>query len=325
MPVIYNPKFTPPILLRNNHLHTIYPVFFRKVKDVNYTRERLNLKDGDFIDLDWQKNNAKKIALLIHGFEGSTESLYLKAIAHAMLKSGWDIVGMNLRGCSGELNHLYRSYHSGATEDVFEVVDYLAEHYDYKEMTIVGFSLGGNMTLKYLGEAGNKLTPEILKSAVGVSVPCDLGSAADKINWIYANRFLKSLKPKLIQKIKKHSPELTIEEVKKIKTLREFDDIYTAPVHGYENAVNFYSKCSSKKFIKDIKIPTLLISALDDPFLTEGCFPFKQAEENPDFYFLATQNGGHVGFVEFNADGEYWLEKRIVDFTSKRLINGQDK
>ncbi|WP_020530946.1 YheT family hydrolase [Flexithrix dorotheae] len=319
MPVIHRPKFTPPIFLRNNHLHTIFPVLFRKVKDVNYVRERLNLKDGDFIDLDWQKNDSKKVALLIHGFEGSTDSLYLKAMAHAMLKSGWDIVGMNLRGCSGELNHLYRSYHSGASEDVEEVVNYLANQYNYEELMVIGFSLGGNMTLKYLGEAGKKQSPDILKSAVAVSVPCDLGSAADTINRFYANRFLKTLKPKLIQKIKKYSSALTIEDVKKIKTLREFDDIYTAPVHGYENATDFYSKCSSRHFIKNIEIPTLLISALDDPFLTKKCFPFKEAQQNPNFYFLATQNGGHVGFVEFNADGEYWLEKRIVDFASNKL------
>ena len=318
MPYIKDTLFKPNLFLRNKHLNTLYRYFFSNTK-VEYKRKRVIADKIDFIDLDFSKVNSDKIVIVIHGMEGSSDSNYIHTITQTLNKANYDVVAFNMRGCSGESNNLLNSYHAGKTEDLFGVIKYLENEYIYNEIHIVGYSLGGNMTLKFMGEFANDM-PELVVSAVGVSVPCDLEGSVQAIstfeNKIYMNGFLKTLKIKSIQKsINFPEANINISKIKKAKNFYEFDDLVTAPINGFKNAKDYWSKSSCKQFIPKIKLPTLLISATDDPFLNRKCFPVKEAIENNSFTFLETRYGGHLGFVTgFKMKKQRWLENKILDF-----------
>ena len=318
MALITNNSYYPQFLFRNKHFNTAYRTLFHRLK-INYKRKRLITWDNDFIDLDFASVNSDKVVILLHGLEGSSDSNYIKSSVAVLNDQNFDVVVLNLRGCSGEPNHLLKSYHSGKTDDLKEVISYLETENFYKEISIVGFSLGGNITLKYLGEQGNTI-PAILKSAVTISVPCDLEGSSDALgrfsNKPYMMRFLRTLKKKAFDKIDKfpHS-SFTIQNIRKSKNFYDFDNAFTAPAHGFENAFDYWNKSSSKQFILNIKIPTLLISSIDDPFLSRSCFPMTEAKENSFFNLELMKYGGHVGFnTGFGIENDMWLENRISDF-----------
>lgn len=314
-------EYKASIIFRNKHLNTIYPTLFRKIKNLDFQRDRIKTTDNDFIDIDWSKVNSKKLLVLFHGLEGSSNGQYIKGMCRIFNKNSWDVVAMNYRGCSGEINKTSRFYHGGATEDI----DYLINHIekDYEEIVLVGFSLGGNMLLKYLGDGTYKLNHKINASAA-VSVPCDLKSAMENLgkkrNFIYSKRFLNALKKKVMLKKRLFPNEISDENLKTIKSLKDFDDKYTAPIHGFKDAYDYYNKCSCKQFLKDIKIPTLVINALDDPFLTTECFPFKEVESNENLSLLIPKHGGHVGFSSLREEN-YWTEKKVLEFMLKNTRN----
>ncbi len=316
MPVISTPEFVPPRFFKNRHLQTIYPAFFRDSRGVDWQRQRLQTPDNDFLDIDFASIGSDSVALLLHGLEGSSDSGYLKGMAHAFNQRGWDAVALNFRGCSGEPNRQWRSYHSGETSDPVFVLNYLLQQYPYQQAVVCGFSLGGNVTLKMLGEYARQLDPRI-KAGAGISVPCDLGGAAITIGGVYSRRFLGTLLPKLKLKAEQHNRPFSPNVLRGIKTIKDFDNVYTSVAHGFTNADHYYNTCSSKNFIKDIQLPVLLVNALDDPFFSEGCYPFQQAEKSKSFYFLPTRFGGHVGFTHLNRSGEYWSEKVVTDFISQ--------
>lgn len=322
MPLIKNSDYSPPFLLKNNHLQTIIPSLLRKVKDFRYTRERVELPDQDFIDLDWSKTNSDKLILVCHGLEGSSDSGYVKGLIKSFNEEGWDGVAMNFRGCSGEPNRLLRAYHSGETQDLFFILAHIMASDQYKTIVLAGFSLGGNVVLKFVGERGHILASEI-KAAVAVSVPCDLTSSSYKLakrsNLIYMKRFLRRLRVKVEVKSDLLPEGMDLKEFKKMQNFQQFDDRFTAPVHGFENAHDYWKKSSSKQFLKNIKIPTLLINAKDDPFLTVECFPVEEAEGNDNFYLEVPDFGGHVGFIEHIKKGTYWHEKRIKNFVKEKV------
>jgi len=310
-------EYKPGIIFRNKHLNTIYPTFFRKINNLSFQRERINTEDNDFIDIDWSKVSSKKIVVLLHGLEGNSNGQYIKGMCRIFNKNNWDALAMNYRGCSGEMNKTLRMYHGGATDDVESLINYIEK--DYEEIAIVGFSLGGNILLKYLGDGKYKLNHKI-KGAAAISVPCDLKSAMENLgskkNLIYSKRFLKALKKKVMLKKMLLPNEISDEHLKHIKSLKDFDDKYTAPLHGFKGAYDYYEKCSCKKFLKDIKIPTLIINALDDPFLTKDCFPVDEAEINENLSLLMPKHGGHVGFSSLSEEA-YWNEKKVLDFIEK--------
>ncbi len=223
----------------------------------------------------------------------------------------FDAVAWNYRGCSEEMNKTLRFYHSGATEDLDHVVNHIVGK-GYDTIFLVGFSLGGNLTLKYAGE--RTLNPKI-KGAVTFSVPMDLYTSSLKIskpsNWVYSNRFLRSLRNKIKVKSKLIS-ELSTKGLDRITSLQEFDEIYTGPLHGFKNAMDYYSQCSAIQFLETITIPTLIVNALNDPFLSKECYPKKIS--NPLIQFETPARGGHVGFSQFNGNGVYWSEQRALDF-----------
>jgi len=312
----YNPEF----LFKNNHFNTIYRTLFQNL-EINYTRKRLELEDGDFIDLDFSSVNSNKIVVAIHGLEGSSGSNYIKSLTKVLNQQQFDVVAINLRGCSGESNRKISSYHSGKTDDLDKVITYLNAKYSYKEINLVGFSLGGNMILKYLGEDIFD-SHKMIRSAVTVSVPCDLKGSSIELskfwNKAYMKRFLISLKNKLIVKSEQFPDSfLEMEKIKKAQNFFDMDNLYTAPAHGFKDALDYWEKNSSKQFIPSIKTPTLLITSQDDPFLSKSCIPVKEAKNNSNFILELTNYGGHVGFnSSFSKTNNHWLEKRIVGFLS---------
>lgn len=311
MPLIDH-HFQPPVWAGNRHIQTIYPALFRRVHGIAYTRERIFTPDHDFLDLDWVKIGGSHLVILAHGLEGSAKGGYMLGMAKALHRKGCDTVSLNFRGCSGEPNWQFRSYHSGETGDLHTVIGHIVANYAYQQISLVGFSLGGNVVLKYAGEQGAGIHPAI-RLVVGISVPCDLATACANIGWVYAQRFLRSLKPKARQKFAAHRPEL-IGEVKKIRKLKDFDDVYTGPAHGFRDADDYYTRCSSRQFLPGIRVPSLLLSALDDPFLGEACFPFEEARHHSHFYFLPTPKGGHVGFTPLKQGATYWSEEVVSTF-----------
>jgi uncharacterized protein len=310
-------NYKRPSLLFSGHLETIYPALFRTI-ELPYKRERIPTPDGDFLDLDWIKNNSKKLVIISHGLEGNSSRAYMKGMAKAFSEKGFDVIAWNFRGCSAEMNKLLRFYHSGATDDLDSVVRH-AQRNGYTEIYLIGFSLGGNLTLKYLGERNS--STEITKAVV-FSTPLDLHTSCLKIskpgNVIYSARFLKSLKNKIIQK-SKLIPGLDLKGIERIDTLISFDDRYTAPLHGFDSALDYYNKCSSIHFIESITLPTLIVNAQNDPFLSELCYPISEVKNHPWVKFENPQFGGHVGFAQFNKNGLYWSEERALSFLTSDI------
>lgn len=311
-------EYKPTFFFKNKHFNTLYRFLLNK-KSFSFVRERMNTSDGDFIDLDLASVHSDKLLIAVHGLEGSSQSSYIQSIALFGNKADYDVMSMNLRGCSGEPNALLSSYHSGKTEDLEEVIQYVIEKKKYKFIHLLGYSLGGNLVLKLMGEYAADY-PEIIKSAIGISVPCDLEGSATVLNKgfnkLYQYGMLKTLLAKAQQKLV-HFPEsgIQLEALSKVSNFVEFDNFFTAPLHGFNSAKEYYSKSSCKSYIRHIKVPTLIIAALDDSFLSESCYPFLEVKENENCHLLTPKYGGHVGFYSgFRKKNNYWLEEQIVSF-----------
>jgi hypothetical protein len=308
-------NYKRPSLLFSGHLETIYPALLRTV-ELQYQRERITTPDDDFLDLDWIRSGSEKVVIISHGLEGNSDRAYMKGMARAFSKNGFDVLAWNFRGCSDEMNKQLRFYHSGATEDLECVVMHAREQ-GHKEIYLVGFSLGGNLTLKYLGERSSYGE---IKKAVVFSTPLDLYTSCLKIsqpaNFVYSNRFVKSLKNKILRKAL-ILQDLDVRGIEKISSLMVFDDRYTAPLHGFKNAMEYYKACSSIHYIESIGIPTLIVNAQNDPFLSDECFPVERLKSHAFIKFENPVHGGHVGFAQFNKNGLYWSEERAVYFCTR--------
>ncbi len=318
MPILPS-RYSPPHLFRNGHFSTIYAGLIRKVSGVLQTRERIALPDGDFLDIDWSYSSQKtdKAIILLHGLEGNGQRPYMTGSAKLFNQKGFDAVCVNHRSCSGEPNELYRSYHSGATEDAEAVIEHVLSLDTYETIILKGFSLGGNMTLKYLGE--RDLLPEQIKAAIAISVPCFLYGSMLEIhkrkNFLYAKRFKKNLSAKLRWKQARFPEKVNDKDLKHIKTLKDFDDFYTSRAHGFEDALDYYEKAHCLQFLHNIKIPTLLINAQNDSFLSPKCFPIEKAKANKSLFLEMPKYGGHVGFYDKN--NVYYNEWRSIDFVEE--------
>ena len=322
MPLLKSPSYKPPFYLFNKHLETIVPSTLRKVDLPPYKRERLVTPDHDFLDLDWLQNNAADLVIISHGLEGSSDRPYIKGMAKAFLERGWDVLAWNCRSCSGELNLARRMYHHGATDDVETVVNHVVANFSYRRIAMVGFSMGGSLTLKYLGEGGREIPKEIYRAAV-FSVPCDLGSSSRALsswdNTIYRRRFMSKLYRKLQAKLAQQ-PDLPIDlnSFNKIKNFSEFDTCYTAPLHGFKDSDDFYAQASAGRYIPGIKVPTLLVNALNDPMLPQSCFPIEAVRNHPYVYLEIPARGGHVGFSQ-GKDKPTWAEERALAWMEERI------
>jgi predicted alpha/beta-fold hydrolase len=280
-------------------------------------KERIKTSDEDFLELDWYKKNNPRLVIISHGLEGNSERAYMLGMAKAFYQNQFDVLTWNLRGCGHDINDQVIFYHSGATYDLDEVVKHAEKNYD--EIYLVGFSLGGNLTLKYLGEKESNFHK--IKKAVTISVPLHLASSSQKIskgeNILYSKRFLKSLKKKVIRKSLAHPGKIPIQVLENIKTLTEFDDCFTGPLHGFADAQEYYEVNSSIFFLDQIEVPTLILNALNDPFLSENCFPQQLAKSLDLVFFEYPKHGGHVGFNPSNSTQLYYSEQRAIEFITK--------
>ena len=315
------PPYTPARPLRSGHLQTILPSLFRRVEGVAYQRERLELADGDFLDLDWLRRPEREapVAAIAHGLEGSSERAYVRGMARALHAQGWTVVAWNLRGCSGEPNRLLRTYHSGVSDDLDAVVSHVLDR-GARQLAVVGFSLGGNVTLKWLGEQGDRADPRLV-AGVGISVPVDLAGSARvmerRSRRVYMLRFLRSLAGKVTDKAARFPGDVELADLGRMRTFAEFDGRYTAPLHGFASAEDYWARASALPLLPAIRVPTLLVNALDDPFLSPSCYPSGIADANPHLTLLTPRWGGHVGFMA--PGGTFWSEAVTAQFLDAAL------
>lgn len=309
-------SFHPPLLLRSGHVATIAAALRPRPAAAWTRRERLELEDGDFLDLAWRRQGAKRLAVLCHGLEGSLDAPYIRGMAEALARGGWDVLAWNCRNCGPEPNRLPRSYHSGESGDLRTVVDYGLAGDSFTDAAIVGFSLGGNIALKYAGEAPPH---PAVRAVVAISAPVDLASCAQALdgrlgNRFYLRRFLRTLTAKALAKARRFPGSLDAQRVRRVRTIREFDDCVTAPLHGFEDAMDYWTRASSLPLISRIPVPSLLLSAANDPLLDTPCYPERLAADLPRFYLEAPPWGGHVGFSGATWQGRRWHERRALDF-----------
>lgn len=310
-------SFKPAWWLPGPHMQTLWQTLCRReIKNIALRRERFELEDGDFVDLDWTERKDAPTVLILHGLEGSLNSPYAKGMLSAIEQQGWRGVFMHFRGCSGEMNRHPQSYHSGDTKDLARIVRLLQQREKCESIAAVGFSLGGNVLLKWLGEMG---TNSPLRAAVAISVPFELSKTATRIQQgfsrVYQQHFMRSLCRKVRDKFEIQPAPIKLPVLEELRSLREFDDKVTAPLHGFLNAEDYYQKSSSRQYLKKITIPTLLLQAKDDPFMTMDLLPDPH-ELSPQVKLELTEQGGHVGFVSGTLPwrAEYWLEKRVPEF-----------
>lgn len=318
-------QFKPAWWLPGSHLQTLWPAVCRSgVKDLALERERLELPDGDFIDLDWVgKNNEGPLIVTLHGLEGSIESHYAKGMLRAMNEHGWRSVFMHFRGCSGVPNRLPRGYHSGETTDVAYVVQVLRGREPNTPLAAIGFSLGGNVLLKWLGETGAK---NPLKAAIAISVPFELHKAAARIqrgfSKFYQWYFIRCLRERLSQKFNNDDALAPIDAsiIYKVNTMYDFDNQITAPLHGFAGVNEYYSNASSRQYLRSICVNTLILHSKDDPFMSADVIP--EPHELSRYVKLeVTETGGHVGFVggKYPWRPQYWLEERVPAFLREQF------
>ncbi|QNJ97620.1 alpha/beta hydrolase [Constantimarinum furrinae] len=303
-------------LFKNAHFATVYSAKLRPMPKLLQERERITLTDGDFIDLDWSfsEKPGKKLAILLHGLEGNSKRTYIKGQGKQCVQHGWDVAAVNYRGCSGENNKVYASYNAGKTDDLEAVVNFILKKERYDEIALVGFSLGGNLLLKYLGE--RKSLPKQIKKGVAISTPLSLKDSLEKLsqlnNRLYHTSFLYNLKKKVRKKLQQHPEKLSRKQIKEIRTLLDFDNVYTAPAHGFKDAFDYYEKNSALQFLHKIEIPVLILNARNDTFLSDNCYPVELASNSENIYLECPKHGGHVGFHLTNHC--YYSEKRTVEF-----------
>jgi uncharacterized protein len=310
-------KFIPAWWLRGAHGQTIWPTLLRRKMRVLVEPEHLELPDGDFLDLAWVgKNNSGPIVVVLHGLTGSIKSPYALGILQAISACGWRAVFMHFRGCSGIHNRLARSYHSGETGDLQFVINELRKREENIPLAAIGFSLGGNVLLKWLGETGGD---NPLSAAIAISVPFDLQHCADHFNQ-GASRFyqwwlLRQLRTTLKNKFKKMTAPIALHNLHTLRSFWDFDDKVTAPLHGFQNALDYYQQSSSRQFLRRITVPTLILQAQDDPFVPHTALP-QSHELSPHITLELTLNGGHVGFIAGKLPWKpvYWLEQKVINF-----------
>ncbi len=321
MPVLERSSYAKrPWFLLNGHFETVIPSIFNNADHFEFSRERLELEDGDFLDLDWKKNENSRLLVLSHGLEGSSHRYYIKRSAKYFYERGWDILAWNCRSCSGEMNRLPRFYHHGETGDLSMVIDHAIREGRYDEIVLMGYSMGGSMSLKYLGE---RKTDPTIKGCVVFSVPCNLKDSGDQLalrsNRFYERRFLKKLSEKIRLKARQHPDVISADPLSEISDFNTFHEHYTIPLHGFSSLDDFYSRATCDQYLDRIEVPSLIVNAKNDPILGEKCFPIEIARES-DFVFLESPGkGGHVGFSKRNGPHS-WMEERSEAFIGEEIL-----
>jgi predicted alpha/beta-fold hydrolase len=282
--------------------------------------ERLELDDGDFLDLAWlERSSAGRLAILSHGLEGSLEASYVRSMAGRLHACGWDVLAWNYRSCGGVPNRLPRTYHSGASDDLRAVVNHAAP--GYAHVALVGFSLGGNLSLKYAAEAP---PPPPLSAVVAISAPVDLASSAhaidtDPLNRLYLRRFLRTLLPKAWDKARRFPGWCRRGDLQRIRTIRDFDELVTAPLNGFASAEDYWARSSALPLLPRLTVPALLLNARNDPMLAPESFPESVARQHAHFHLESPEHGGHVGFPGSGGNLTRWADQRTAEFLADAM------
>lgn len=319
--------YCAPWWLPGGHLQTIYPALFLRRAFTALRRERWELPDGDFVDIDWTAGDAAApLVVLFHGLEGSARGHYAGSLLRRVVALGWRGAVVHFRGCSGEPNRLARAYHSGDSEEIDALLRRF--HTCAGSLYAVGVSLGGNALLKWLGERGAQ-AGGLVKAAAAVSTPFDLAAAGTALDsgfnkYVYTRHFLRTLKRKARVKLERFPGLGNADALTRVTTLHAFDDLYTAPVHGYADADDYWRRASSKPWLATIAVPTLLINARNDPFMPAAALP-SPAELSPHVTAAFSATGGHAGFVSGAFPGHLdWLPSRVVGFFRMHGQGGQN-
>ena len=318
-------RYSAPCWLPGGHLQTIYAYGLRQTINFSYRRERWETPDGDFIDLDWldPSPESSTLVVLFHGLEGSSRGHYAICLMNELKRRGLRGVVVHFRGCSGEVNRMARAYHSGDSAEIGWILRRFREREPNLRLCTVGVSIGGNMLLKWLGERGENALG-VVDRAAAISVPVDLAIGAQRLDhgWnklIYTSRFLGSMKPKVLAKISAHGLPIDKGAVRTTSTFREIDDLYTAPIHGFKDAPDYWQRASSKPWLRRIRVPTLMIGARNDPFFPGDALP-TAAEVSDRVALEFSHTGGHVGFVSGKFPGDLsWLPSRILRFFAQAV------
>ncbi len=308
-------NFRTPWWQIGGDLQTAYPGLFRKLTLNGCQQLTVPTPDGDELWLDHYRNKSDDWVILCHGLEGDSRRPYMLGMARALLAEGKQVVAWNYRSCGGRLNLRPEFYHSGATADLEVIVQWVSSQ-AARRIFLVGFSLGGNLVMKYLGEQ-DELVQNKITAAAAISVPTDLAGSSHQLDglsgWPYRSRFLATLKAKVREKAKRFPLHFELDKLDLVANLRAFDDAFTAPLHGFKDAADYYTRCSSKAFIPAIKRPCLLLQAWNDPFLSRSCFPIESCARHPHVQLEISRTGGHVGFMQ-QGSRLSWPEIRIPAF-----------
>lgn len=311
--------FRPAAWCPGPHAQTIFGSLLRPVLAPPLIRERWETPDGDFIDVDRLSGAAQSPLLVaLHGLEGSSRSRQILGFLSAAQQAGWQGLAVNFRSCSGQPNRLPRSYHGGETSDLEWIVTRLIDENPKRTLFCVGASLGGNILLKYLGERAGALPPQ-LQAAAAISTPFDLARSARAIEKgfarVYMKRLVSNLKAKTRTKLKQFPRLVDSGALESIQTVAEFDELVTAPVHGFKNADDYWSRSSSGQFLSKISRPTLLINAKDDPFFPAELLPEKTVRSNRHLTAEFPECGGHIGFIcGAPLTARCWAQNRAMQF-----------
>jgi len=307
-----NNQFKPPWWLKNRHLQSCYASFVRRNVLTPLRWEEINLPDSDFIDIAWAGDSSAPIVLLLHGLEGSIHSHYIQLLLDELVDAGWQVAVMHYRACSGRINRLPESYNAAETKDLKFLIDVFKQRYPQQKFNVVGFSLGGNILLHYL----TKEKESVIDHAIVVSTPYRMAASADQMPSLYQHYLLRALKSKVIAKIKAGIELPVMEfELKRVKCLREFDKLVTAPLYKFSSAEDYYDFASCRDLLKNIEHEVLIIHALDDPFVPKDTIPSSK-ELSPSIQFELNQWGGHVGFIAGGLPWRprSWLNQRILQY-----------
>lgn len=322
MPLVKSSSYQAPPYLLNPHLETIIPQVFRRINGLSFQRERFVTSDEDFLELDWLRHRrSDRLLILFHGLEGNSRRVYMKGMAQYFFSKGWDVLAWNCRSCGGSMNKNVKLYHHGEIEDFTELINYVLAKYEYKRISLVGFSMGGSIILKYLGKLGTSI-PRAINSAVAISAPLNLKSSVIEImkkgNRFYHNRFLKKIRQKVLQKSLKF-PELR-RYISEIRSFADLHEMYIVPVYGFKDENHYFEEASAVNFIKNIQIPTLILNAKNDPMLGPECYPYSLVSSLDQVFLEAPSRGGHVGFM-MHRKSYTWAELRSWQFIKKHSFS----
>ena len=318
--------YRPAFWYRGRHLQTLWGPLLRRGRRPPLRRERLETADGDFVDIDWLADGpaAAPLVLVLHGLEGSARSHYAQGLLREAGRLGLRAGVLHFRSCSGEVNRLARLYHSGDTSDLEWLVEHLGKREPDLRLGLVGISLGGNVVLKWLGEQG-EAAPAAVVGAVAISTPFDLTACAEVLDQgfnraVYTRSFLRTMKAKILAKAHLYDGRIDVAAVLRSRTFTQYDRLFTAPLNGFADERDYWSRASSGPYLERIRRPTLLINAINDPFMPGQHLPVEVVARSPWLEAAFVPEGGHVGFLDGALGGSSWAERRALAFLRRLLL-----